>query len=420
MKPIYIKQVLLGDEITNISIESNHIAGIGSSLPMPANAIVIDGQGKAALPSFANMHTHAAMSLFRGYANDLPLMTWLNDWIWPKEKRLDDDLVYWGTRLACTEMIKSGTTLFSDMYFFLPSAAKAAAEMGIRCTLGFTVFGDCDNATEQQIETLLEQFEPYGGMVSLALSPHAIYTVSDKGLRHCAELCRKYQLLYHIHMSETQGEADRCLAERGCRPYELLERLGVLDLTEGRFTGAHSLFLDSNEIELIGRHHATVTHNPCSNLKLGSGHFFPYTELRDAGANVTLGTDGCSSSNNLDMVEAAKFMSLLQKGVRQDPTVLPADELLKVTSLNGYRALGLAGGTLEAGALADMILVDLNNLAFVPNNDTLANLFYAAHGDAVDTVVCNGRLLMQQRRIDSEAETIAQARRAAQKLLSDR
>lgn len=417
MRPIYIERVLLGDEITNILIESNHIAGIGNSIPIPANAIRIDGSGKAALPSFANMHTHSAMSLFRGYANDLPLMDWLNDWIWPKEKRLDDDIVYWGMKLACTEMVKSGTTLFSDMYFHLPAEAKAAAEMGIRCTLGLNLFGDAEEATDELICGLLEEFEPYNGLVTLALAPHAIYTVSGKGLRHSAEMCRKYGLLFSTHMSETQGEVDRCLAEHGCRPYEWLEQLGVLELAEGRFTGAHSLYLDEKEIALLGRRRVTAVHNPCSNLKLGSGHFFRYTELRDAGVNIALGTDGCSSSNNLDMIEAAKFMSYLQKGIRRDPTVLPANELMEVVSRNGYRALELPGGVIEVGALADLILIDLNNIAFIPNNDTLANLFYAAHGDAVDTVICNGELLMQGRHIASEEETLAQARRAAKKLL---
>lgn len=407
MRPIYIKRVLLGNEITNILIESNLIAGIGTDIPIPANAILIDGSGKAVLPSFANMHTHAAMSLFRGYANDLPLMTWLNDWIWPQEQKLNDDTIYWGTRLACTEMVKSGTTLFSDMYFHLPAAAKAAAEIGIRCTLGLNQFGDAEEATDRTIEELLAAFEPYGGLVHLALAPHAIYTVSEKGLRRCSEMCRKYGILFHTHMSETQGEVDRCLAEHGCRPYEWLEQLGVLDLTEGLFSGAHSLYLDDHEINLLSRHHATITHNPCSNLKLGSGHFFRYTELRDAGVNITLGTDGCSSSNSLDMIEAARFMSYLQKGVRQDPTVLPAEELQKVATVNGYKALGLHGGLLEVGYLADLILINLNNIAFIPNNNTLANLFYAAHSDAVDTVICDGHILMQERRIPSEPETIA-------------
>ena len=417
MQPIFIEGVLLNDTKTNILIDNKHITGIGNNIPMPVNALLINGDNKAAFPTFANMHTHAAMNLFRGYANDLPLMTWLNDWIWPKERNLDDDIVYWGTRLACTEMIKSGTTAFSDMYFHIPAAAKAAGEMGIRCTLGITTFGDAEDVTEKSVEQLLVQLEPYRELVSLAIAPHAIYTVSEKGLKHCAELCHKYGLLYHIHMSETEGEVENCLKQHGFRPYELLERLGVMELTEGRFSGAHSLYVDQNEIHIIGKHHATVTHNPCSNLKLGSGHFFRYTELRDAGANITLGTDGCSSSNNLDMIEAAKFMSYLQKGIRRDPTVLPAEELLQVATANGFKSIGIDAGEIAIGKSADLMLVDLRNLAFVPNNNTLANLLYAAHGDAVDTVICNGSIVMQNRTIPNESETLSQARHATQRLM---
>ena len=278
-------------------------------------------------------------------------------------------------------------------------------------------FGDADDLTEAVIEDTLRTLEPYQELINIAIAPHAVYTVSEKGLKRCAEMAKKYGLLYHIHMSETQNEVDNCLKQYGCRPYELLERIGVLDLTEGHFSGAHSLYVDDNEIAIMGRHHITATHNPCSNLKLGSGHFFHYTELRDAGVNVTLGTDGCSSSNNLDMIEAAKFMSYLQKGVRQDPTVLPAPELLQVASQNGFHVLGIDAGAIETGRCADLMLVSLDNLAFVPNNDTLANLFYAAHGDAVDTVICNGNIVMQNRAIPSEEETIREARRATQKLL---
>ena len=418
MKPIFIEGVLLNDDRTNILIDNQRIAGIGESLSAPANAVLIDGSLHAVFPSFANMHTHAAMNLFRGYANDLPLMTWLNDYIWPMERNLDDDIVYWGTRLACSEMILSGTTAFSDMYFHIPAAARAAADMGIRCTLGITAFGDADNITPAVIEETLADIDPYRHLVNLAIAPHAVYTVSDKGLRRCAEMCQRYNLLYHIHMSETQNEVDNCLKERGCRPYELLHRLGVLELTQGQFSGAHSLYLSPEEIALIGQYRATVTHNPCSNLKLGSGHFFPYSELRDAGANVTLGTDGCSSSNNLDMIDAAKFMSYLQKGVRQDPAVLPASELLQVASANGFRTLGIDAGAIKVGRLADLMLVNLDNIAFVPNNDTLANLLYAAHGDCVDTLICDGKILMQNRKIDSLSETIEESRRAVKKLIT--
>lgn len=415
----YLLDVQLDGQKTNMLIQDGHIAAIGTDLAMPGEATPIQGRGYAVLPTFANMHTHAAMSLLRGYGNDLPLMTWLNDYIWPREKHIDDDTVYWGTRLAVTEMIHSGTTLFSDMYFHIPAAARAAAELGIRCTLGINVFGDGNEVTPETIESTLQEIEPYRHLVSLALAPHAIYTVSEKGLRHCAELCQRYGLLYHIHMNETECEVADCLRTHGCRPYELLHRLGVLDLTQGRFSGAHSLHLTDSEVELLGLYHVNVTHNPCSNLKLGSGHFFRYTELRDAGVNVTLGTDGSASSNNLDMIEAAKFMSYLQKGIRKDPTVLPAPELLRVMSANGFHALGINAGTIEVGAVADLMLVDLSTLAFVPNHDTLSNLLYAAHPDCIDTVFCNGRPAMLHRHIESEQETLEQASIASQKLFRE-
>ena len=218
-------------------------------------------------------------------------------------------------------------------------------------------------------------------------------------------------------MSETEEEIHNCLNQHGCRPFQLLHRLGVLELTQGRFAAAHCLYLNPDEYKLLGAVHGTAIHNPCSNLKLGSGHFFPYSELKASGVNVALGTDGCSSSNNLDMIEAAKFMAYLQKGIRRDPATLPAEELLQVASSNGFHTLRIDAGRIAPGQLADLFLVDLDNLAFVPNNNTLANLFYAAHGDAVDTVICNGSILMQNRQLPDETEIIAQARRAATKLL---
>ena len=416
MGSIVIKDVLLNEQSTRILIENNIISGIGDSVPMPDNALVIDGRGKAALPSFANMHTHAAMSLFKGLGSDLPLHSWLNDCIWPAEKHLDCEAVYWGVKLACLEMIKSGTTLFNDMYFHLPWAAKAVAEMGIRAVLGLNVFGDGDELTESAFTQLRGEVEGAGELLRLSIAPHSVYTVSEKGLARCAEISQRHGTIYQIHMSETEREVQECLSNHGCRPYELLARTGVLSLTEGRLVGAHSLYLSPREIDLMAHHHVTATHNPASNLKLGSGYRFLYTELRDAGVNVALGTDGSASSNNLDMIEAARLMSYLQKGVRQDPTVLPVQELLRVTTENGFHAAGIDGGKIAIGKVADLILVDLNNLAFIPMHDTLSGLFYAAHADCVDTVICNGRVVMHDRHVDGEDEIRTQAFRHARKL----
>lgn len=413
---LLISGAIIGQDPCDILIRQGNIEQIAPHIPCPANAETIDAHGLAAFPTFANMHGHAPMSLLRGLGGDRPLHIWLNDYVWPAEQRLTDESVYWGTRLACLEMIKSGTTAFNDMYFHLPAMARAAGEMGLRATLGINVFGNGGELTDALIGSHLEAFEPYQGRIRLSIAPHSIYTVSPKGLRHAAQLAQRHGLPYHIHMSETIKEVDDCRQQHNCRPYELLESLGVLELTQGMFIGAHSLHLSPEEIAIMASRHCTAVHNPCSNLKLGSGHFFPYTELRDAGVRVTLGTDGCASSNGLDMLEAARFMSYLQKGIRQDPTVLPVDELQQVCSRQGFEALGWNAGILQPGALADLMLVRLDVPAMVPNARLLDNLFYAAHGDAVDTVICNGQVLMRHRHVNGEEEILRQANAVAEKL----
>lgn len=413
---IFIEQVLLNGERTNLLIDGNKIAGIGTQLSMPATAIRIDGKRLAAFPTLCNCHTHAAMSLFRGYANDLPLMTWLNDWIWPREKHLDDDIIYWGTKLACLEMVKSGTTALNDMYFFLPAAARAIRESGLRALLGFTMFGNCDEMDNGTYSKVQEQIGDSDGRIVMNPAPHAIYTVSAEGLQKSAQYCKAHMLPMHIHMSETQQEVDDCVKQHGCRPYEYLDQLGILEMLGPLFIGAHSLYLSDKEIELIGKHGCQVVHNPNSNLKLGSGHQFRYSELKAAGVNVALGTDGCSSSDNLDMIEATKVMALLQKGWRHDPTTLPAKEALRVASRNGFQALGIQAGEIAEGMLADIMLVDLDNLAFVPCHDATSSLVYSAHGDAVDTVICDGQILMQHHHVEGEEEIIAGARKATERL----
>lgn len=424
---LYIKNVLLDEQKTNILIEGNKIKSIGANVAQPADATVIDGNGKAAFPTFANMHGHAAMTLFRGFGDDHNLSDWLNQWIWPNERNLDSEIIYWGVRLACLEMIKSGTTAFADMYFFLPDAGRAVEESGIRAVLSQSnvdlhnpeMAANVRKEIEGMEQTIVEWNKSHT-LTQLSMAPHAIYTVSNETLKFISDFCQRNNLLYHIHMSETETEIENSIKDNGCRPYELLERLGILEQCGSRFLGAHSLHLSDNEIALLGKHHCNVAHNPNSNLKLASGHQFRYNELRDAGVNVTLGTDGCSSSNNLDMIEATKVMSLLQKGWRKDPLAMPAAEALKVSTANGFKVLGIDAGVIEAGKVADLMLIDLNNLAFVPNNNTLSNLVYAAHGDCVDTVICNGNIVMQGRHVKGEEETIREARRVVNKLITVR
>lgn len=421
---LFIKDVLLDGKTTSILIEQDTIVGIGNDLSMPIDVNVIDASRFAVLPTFANMHTHAAMTLFRGYGDDHPLQEWLNEWIWPAERNLDDEIVYWGTRLACLEMIKSGTTLFNDMYFFPEAAARAVEDSGIRAMIGFTGFDFFNNeAAEKMKKDISDWFDNSKSKVhnsellTPVVAPHAPYTVSGETLVWLADFAAERGLLYHIHMSETESEVSNSVKQYGIRPYTRLDKLGILDRCGERFIGAHSLHLDEDEIKALGEHRATVVHNPNSNLKLGSGYRFMYNELRDAGANVTLGTDGCSSSNDLDMLEATKTMALLQKGWRGDPTTMPAKEALQVATLNGFKAAGLNAGKIEVGAKADLLLVDLDNIGFIPNNDTLSNYIYSSHSDAIDTVVCAGNIVMQKREVKDEATIKEEARRVVKKLI---
>ena len=344
------------------------------------DADVIDCTGLAVFPGLMNMHSHAPMTLFRGLGDDQPLDVWLNKYIWPAEQKLNDDLVYQGTLQACREMLASGTTAFNDMYFRLPAMAQAVRDSGIRARLGLNVFGDADNLNE--IEKLLT-LNPKP--LTFSIAPHSIYTVSEKGLRRCADACRDLHLPMHIHMSETQKEVDDCLREHGCRPWEYLDKLGILDQLGENIIAAHCLHLSDSEIRLIGDHHITCVHCPNSNLKLGSGYRFQMLELLDAGANVMLGTDGSASSNNLDMIEVMKTAALLQKGWRMDPSAVPADLILR---------LATGGHTIAPGQPACLFLAKLNTSEITQSgNNTTSNLVYATHGENVKLTIVDGKIV---------------------------
>lgn len=442
---ILISNVLVDNQRCDIAIEGSHIASMRAAhhggLPAPAlqegapaqagaagrSLQVIDGTALAAFPGLVNGHTHAAMSLFRGFGDDLPLETWLRDKIWPNERHLDDDIVYWGSRLACLEMIKSGTTCFNDMYFLQEQTARAAADSGMRAVLSLTGMDFFDPAQAEALKQRCRDWEKaltpdslsaanQESMLRYAVAPHAIYTVSGTTLQWLKAFANEHRLLLHIHLAETQTEVNNCLRQNGKRPVAYLQELGLLS---PHTIVAHGLWLDDDDVKMLGDSGASVVHNPNSNLKLASGCQFRYNELRDAGANVALGTDGCSSSNNLDLIEATKTMSLLQKGWRRDPVAMPAREALRIATRGGAQALNINGGELKEGRVADLFLVNLDNLAFVPDNDTVSNLIYAAHGDCVDTTIINGRIVMRHRQVPDEQRIIQEARRAARRLIHD-
>jgi len=380
---------------------------------------IVDGAGALALPGLSNTHTHAAMSLLRGYADDMILQDWLAQKIWPLEAHLTADDVYWGTRLACLEMIRTGTTAFNDMYFFMESAAKAVDEAGIRALLcyGFIDLGDAEKREREcrATEALVAHIRGLkNSRIHAAAGPHAPYTVSPEGLKWCAEFSREQDIPVHIHLSETEKEVNDCVARHKKRPAALLDECGLLS---PRTIAAHGCWLDDAECALLGKRGVSVSHNPASNMKLATHRALPYRELVAAGANVCLGTDGCASNNNLDLFEEMKIAALLQKFFWNDPTVLAAPEALGMATANGAKALGFGDGALVAGAPADLILVTTRTPANTPLHNAASNLVYACSGSAVETTICNGRVLMFDREIPGEEKVLAEAAGAAARLV---
>lgn len=414
-----IKNILLNGEIKDISVQGNKISKIGNNLV--GDGEIIDGKGKAAIPGLINGHTHAAMTLFRGFGDDLPLQIWLKEKIWPNEAKLNKEYVYWGSKLACLEMIKSGTTTFNDMYYYFDAIAQASQEMGLRAFLTSVVFDHFDPSTAEkskgQTEELYQKSKDYSDLIHFTVSPHAIYTVSGKTYQWCAEFAQKYEIFLHTHLAETETEFQNSLKEHGATPVRYLDSLNVLN---EYVIAAHCVWLNDEDIAVLGEKNVKVIHNPNSNLKLSSGYKFRYEELKNVGVKVGLGTDGCSSSNNLDMIEAMKIASLLQKAWRFDPTSMPAQDAFTIASQNGGEILGLKTGKIVEGYLADIVLVDLNIPAFIPNHNFVSNLVYAANGGCVDTVICNGNVIMKDKYVDGEEEILFQANRVAKELFGGR
>ena len=415
---ILIKNVLLNDQRTDILIEENKITSISNNIETEGIEIIIDGSNKAAFPGLVNGHTHAAMTFFRGYGDDLPLEEWLNTKIWPNERNLTDEIVYWGTKLACLEMIKTGTTTFNDMYFRFKESARATDEMGIRGVFPQLMFDGLDPVQAKKVQSRIsaKDFEGnYSSRIMFSIAPHAIYTVSGGSYKWAMDFAKEHNIVVHTHLAETQTEHQNAVKNFGMSPVRYLNSLGVL---RPNLVIAHCLWLDDDEIKMLADNDVKVIHNPNSNLKLASGHQFLYNEMANKGICIGLGTDGCSSSNNLDMVEAMKMMSLLQKGWRLDPTALPAEETIKVATENGARALNINTGKIEVGKLADIFLVNINTTAFTPfNNNTASNLVYAANGNNVDTVICDGKVIMKNRKVTGEEEILQKVNELVEKLI---
>jgi len=422
-RSLLITNIVADGRAVDILIDENGIiAEIGTSARKDRRCeadFIIDGEGALAIPGLVNTHTHAAMSLLRGYADDMILQDWLAQKIWPLEAHLTPDDVYWGTRLACLEMIRSGTTAFNDMYFMMDRAAKAVDEAGIRAVLSYGFIDLFDAAKRENeckaTENLAAHIRSLNNpRIKAAVGPHAPYTVSPEGLKWCADFAQEQKIGIHIHLSETEKEVTDCVAQHGKRPAAHLDACGILT---PHTVAAHCCWLDAAECRLLGERGVSASHNPSSNMKLATHRAMPYPELLAAGANPCLGTDGCASNNNLDMFEEAKTAALLQKFFWNNPTILPAHEALAMATANGAKALGFPTGKLAVGAPADIVLVSTAAACNTPLHSATSNLIYACNGGTVETTICNGRVLMLDREIPGEAEILTGAGNAARELV---
>ncbi|MDR2472545.1 MAG: amidohydrolase [Tannerella sp.] len=403
-----IKNALLNGQKVDIIIKDDIIEDV---YPADDRSYELDrtlnANGMAVIPGLVNMHTHSPMTLFRGLADDIPLKQWLEENIWPAEKRLDEETVYHGARLAMLEMIQSGTTAFNDMYLWLDVIEKAAVEMGIRAYLSETCFDFFKpHVAEKCKQQIIKRFEqkPADSRINYLIGTHAIYTVSGDLLRWAADFAVRNNVFMHLHLAETQQEVADSVSNFGLTPVRYLHKLKVLN---PKLIIAHVLYVDDEEIKMLADAGVSVVHNPASNMKLGSGAEFKFTEMKSVGIKIALGSDGCASSNNLDMVEVMKLAALLGKAWRKDPTVLTCNEILDAATVIPAEIFGIKTGVIAKGYKADLCLVNLQIPAFTPNINFVSNLVYAANGSCIDTVICDGKVLMKHRKVKNDEDIIA-------------
>jgi 5-methylthioadenosine/S-adenosylhomocysteine deaminase len=405
----------------SVEIEGDKITAVGKDIEGRADT-VIDACGKVVLPGLVNAHTHLSMTLLRGVADDMPLMEWLETKIWPIEKNLTPRDCYLGALLGCLEMIKSGTTCFADLYFFMEDVARAVEEAGLRAMLSYGIIelGDPERreselrAGEKLVKTCQGAAD---GRIQTMFGPHAAYTCSPECLMQVKELAEKYKVRIHTHISETHDEVDKIVKKYGKRPVEHLDSIGFLG---PEVLAAHCVWLTEREIAIIRKQGVKPVHNPVSNMKTASG-VAPVPEMLAAGIPVALGTDGAASNNALDMFNEMKFAALLNKVGKLDPTAMPAKSVLEMATINGAIALGLEDriGSLEVGKKADIVLADLKKPHLAPLHNVMSHLVYSAVGGDVDTTIVDGKILMRNRRVlgIDEDEVLKQVQATSDDLL---
>lgn len=397
------RRVLAGCDVL---VKGNEIAAVGRGIKEKASAS-IDARGKILLPGLVNTHTHAAMTLFRGYGEGLELKDWLEKRIWPAEKKLRPNDVYDGSLLACAEMIRSGTTAFADMYFHQDQTAKAVEKTGLRASIAFT-FGDFLGPGEKQVARARAFIsrKPRTPRVSWSLAPHSIYACSRQLLEGVSALAEEHNVLVHTHLSESKGEVSTSLHQNGRKPAFYLNSLGLVN---DRLLAAHCTWLDQTEIELLAKARAAISLNTVSNLKLSNG-IPPARRMLENGCIVSLGTDGPASNNSLSMLETMKVTALAHG--------LSAQEALDAATIGGARALHLNAGSIEAGRLADFILVDAKALGVAPVHDPVAAIVFSAGSQSVSDAVIDGKIVLRNGKLTgvNEKAAVEKAEKAARRL----
>jgi len=405
----------------SIAINGSQIVAIDTPANIAARfkgANTIDATGKVVMPGLINTHTHAAMVMYRGLGNDLALMDWLQKYIFPAEaKTVSPDFVRIGTQLAALEMIQSGTTTFADMYYFEEEVAKVARAAGLRGVLGQTVieFPVPDAKTPadalKRTEAFAKQFD-HDELITPSIAPHSVYTLDAKTLTAVSELARRLNIPIQIHLSETSAEIGMSQERHKQRPVAFLDSLKFWAPTT---LGAHGVWINDDEIALLRQRGVGISNNPESNMKLSSGTA-PVLKYRAAGVNVGLGTDGAASNNDLDMFEAMRQAAFQQKLVSMDPTAISAADAIEMATVAGARAIGRNRlGSLAAGMLADLIIVDMSKARQQPLFDPVSQIVYASRGDDVVTTIVNGKILMRDRKVLTlnEAAVLSEVRKAA-------
>lgn len=407
--------------VMDIAIDGKKIVSTGN---IPDSFIpdrTIDAEGKIIIPGFINAHTHLSMGLFRNYANDLDLFTWLTKKIWPIEEKLNEQDIYTGSLLGTAELIRSGTTAFADMYFFQEASCEAVKKSGIRANIGATFFGDIGE-TEKRLPEHHALFKTWNnacdGRIHIDAAPHAVYTCSRETLTAARDFSLELNNRVHVHLSETAKENADALEQHHMTPTAYLESLGLL---ERPVYAAHCVHLNQDDMKILKSHNVSPVHSPSSNLKLGSG-FAPVPRFSKLGLHTALGTDGASSNNNLNMIEEMHIASLIHKGISGDPKVVSAFETLRMATLYGAEALGIDSlcGSIEVGKDADMIFIDTNAVHLQPLHDPISAVVYSAQTSDIDTVMCQGKIIMENHSILTldEDKIIRDAADTAKALLS--